>query len=194
MKHQKTLLAVMLPLILLVAIFIFTSHGSKESVRKQESYIFIDDITNCYICCKIDKFSCNLSVEKSDGYNYKIDVSDSADENNKSCLYGKFNIIDRNDGTFAFIRNALTRSDSGSQMRKAEVALIRYEKNCYYWMSITIQNKNEFYIVNIVSPAGDKMETVNFVNASDEYPEDIGNLIKRCLKKQECRNACFSSR
>lgn len=164
------------------------SAENKESIRKYRSYIFIDDISNCHMCGKYDKFSCNLSVEKSDGYNYKINISDSADENNKSCLYGEFNIIDRNDGTFAFVRNALSRSDFGSQIRSAEVALIKYDKSCYYWMSITIQNQKEFYIVNIVSPAGDKIKNINVINASDEYPEDIENLIKQSLKKHSVKS------
>ncbi len=187
MKHLKILFAVTTAVILLTVIFILASAKNKESIRKYQSYIFIDDISNCYMCGKYDKFSCNLSVEKSDGYNYKINISDSADENNKSCLYGKFNIIDRNDGTFAFVRNALIRSDFGSQMRSAEVALIKYDKSCYYWMSITIQNQKEFYIVNIVSPAGDKIKNINVINASDEYPEDIENLIKQSLKKHSVK-------
>jgi hypothetical protein len=55
-------------------------------------------------------------------------------------------------------------------------------------MSITIQNQKEFYIVNIVSPAVDKIKNVNVINASDEYPEDIENLIKQSLKKHSVKS------
>ena len=65
MKHLKILFAVTPAVILLTVIFILASAENKESIRKYQSYIFIDDISNCYMCGKYDKFSCNLSVEKS---------------------------------------------------------------------------------------------------------------------------------
>lgn len=45
-------------------------------------------------------------------------------------------------------------------------------------ISLTDTEQKRVYIVNIVSPAEDKIKNVNVINASDEYPEDIENLIK----------------
>ena len=60
-------------------------------------------------------------------------------------------------------------------------------KNIFTFL-ILATNQKEFYIVNIVSPAGDKIKNINVINASDEYPEDIENLIKQSLKKHSVKS------
>ena len=55
-------------------------------------------------------------------------------------------------------------------------------------ISLTDTEQKRVYIVNIVSPAGDKIKNVNVINASDEYPEDIENLIKQSLKKHRVKS------
>lgn len=55
-------------------------------------------------------------------------------------------------------------------------------------ISFTDTEQKRVYIVNIVSPAGDKIKNVNVINASDEYPEDIENLIKQSLKKHRVKS------
>ena len=55
-------------------------------------------------------------------------------------------------------------------------------------ISLTDTEQKRVYIVNIVSPAEDKIKNVNVINASDEYPEDIENLIKQSLKKHSVKS------
>ena len=152
---------------------------SSNSIKKQELNIFVNDLSNYCIYHKSNDLNYNLSIDKLNGYNYKIYVDNIGKQDDKSCLYGKFNIIDRNDGTFVFMHNALTRSDFGSQMRKAEIFLIKYNDKYYYWLSILVQNKKVLSIVNIVFPIESKDSfTGDIINALDQYPKEIGKLIE----------------
>lgn len=167
-------------LVISISLLIFS--GCAKFTSNQETYLFVNNIDSFYSEYQCGDISCSLSIKKSRSYDYKIIVKN--EQGTVSDLYGNFKLVNRNDGSCFFVSDALTRSDSGKEMRYAQVLLIKCDGDFYYLIAISIQRKNTLYSVNIISPVSGVENVINPLNSTNEFSEKVKIFIKKstCLQ------------